>query len=247
MGAEYIELVFNGKISSSEVEKEIRNQANLDNEVNGHRDGYSGDWQTIHTKPKFYGEFNSSEEASNKMSDSLEKWGCGYAYVKISKRKNKDNLNKTTLKKIEAIEQKLLKLKDNLKMAAGSLDSLRIDGAGELSLPNSEFVKCKDCSSKINLKSYIKSDFNEFSERVKSFVKHHKRPCPEAYCPVCGNKFFLWKVNNSSSLKKKIEKTEDEILKINGECKLLLLQKDEILTKDGEFDFMTVIGAVASC
>ena len=47
MGSSGVDLVYDGDLSISQVKKEIKKQVKEDRAYNGHRDGYSGDWQTI--------------------------------------------------------------------------------------------------------------------------------------------------------------------------------------------------------
>lgn len=47
MGATDITMRLEGHPSMTEVRKAVREQAEQDSAENGHREGYSGDWQTI--------------------------------------------------------------------------------------------------------------------------------------------------------------------------------------------------------
>ena len=47
MGAIDIQLKFDGNLTKAEVEQKIRERREEDRDYNGHREGYSGDWQTI--------------------------------------------------------------------------------------------------------------------------------------------------------------------------------------------------------
>ena len=74
MGADQIYMQFNGIVSDTFIKRKIAQQAAYDNCENGHRDGYSGDWQCVHDFKRVPGFFNSLEEARQYLSENCKKW-----------------------------------------------------------------------------------------------------------------------------------------------------------------------------
>ena len=84
MGAEYIEYTIDKKMTQSEIDNWLKDQQIEDNDYNGHRDGYSGDTQTI-DKIKLHDQvYENLEDAEDYCLENSEKWYFGIAtYIKI--------------------------------------------------------------------------------------------------------------------------------------------------------------------
>lgn len=78
MGAEYIEMKLDGKLSRMEVESEVRSRAIEDRAENDSRSGYSGDWQTVN-RIEFRGQQPGYREAAEYIQKNAEKWSYGIA------------------------------------------------------------------------------------------------------------------------------------------------------------------------
>jgi len=92
MGAESISFELDGKLNFSEVKQAFKDQQNIDKDRNGHRDGYSGDFQTVNTvKDHSYKEvFENFTKAFDYCINVAEKW----EYVVAVKYKTKNGIVK---------------------------------------------------------------------------------------------------------------------------------------------------------
>lgn len=74
MGAHNIEMTVEGTKTKAEVMDAFHAQQAEDRDYNGHRGGYSGDFQTVHTV-KFYDKvFSDENEAQEFCLDHAKKW-----------------------------------------------------------------------------------------------------------------------------------------------------------------------------
>jgi hypothetical protein len=74
MGACDVTLTYPGDLSQDEVAKRIQAQKAADRDCNGHQEGYSGDWQTIHNidwAP--HKEFDTVNDACEYALDNCDK------------------------------------------------------------------------------------------------------------------------------------------------------------------------------
>lgn len=85
MGACYISMNLPGNFTKQQVLEAFRHRQAEDRAINGHRDGYSGDFQTVHTV-KFHDSepFEDAHAAYEYCLDHAEKW----EYVIAIKVKN---------------------------------------------------------------------------------------------------------------------------------------------------------------
>lgn len=147
MGADFISLEFDGKLSKEDIRKELDKQRERDSEYNGHQEGYSGDWQTIDNKSIIFTDikFNSYDDAHNYVADNCEKWS-GMA-VKYKEIKQSDVTKHPEYKKITKRQKQLEKL--GLKVTA--ITNKQVD-----KIHTKEFAKCVNCNSKVNIK-YVRT------------------------------------------------------------------------------------------
>lgn len=74
MGACSIEMIVKGDKTKEEVVKAFRERQDEDRANNGHNDGYSGDFQTVHNV-RFSGkEFENENDALDYCFANAEKW-----------------------------------------------------------------------------------------------------------------------------------------------------------------------------
>lgn len=132
MGADSIEFTINKKANSGEIERQFKLQQEQDRVYNGHREGYSGDFQTVnkivnHTHKIF----SSYYAAHDYCLEKAEKWvsvvAVYYYDVKIK-----------PLKKLEKIKQKVIEIRRQLS----ELKSKPVKLA--------KFVTCEGCQSKVS-------------------------------------------------------------------------------------------------
>lgn len=134
MGANNICLELNGKRTVKEVEEAFREQKKLDAEVNGHQDGYSGDFQTIsRVECHFEKVFANINVASEYCLEKSEKWDKAIAvhYVKYFKYSKKvASINK----KIDALNRKIIHTEQK------NIEKMK----------KKSHITCKKCKSRLN-------------------------------------------------------------------------------------------------
>lgn len=84
MGAEFISENREGHLKPDELGEELEQMQSRDNQVNGHRQGYSGDWQTVNSIKTGLlsttdGGFVSVHDALEFIQENAEKWEYGVA------------------------------------------------------------------------------------------------------------------------------------------------------------------------
>jgi len=85
MGAEYLEYTIDDELNQIDLDLWLRDQQIEDNDYNGHRDGYSGDTQTIDQIKLSDKIFNSMEELEDYCLENAQKWHYGIAgHIKIN-------------------------------------------------------------------------------------------------------------------------------------------------------------------
>ena len=90
MGASNIAFVIKSKLTESEVESAFQNQVLNDRVENGHRSGYSGDFQTVdRVVCRFHEVFSDRDQAENYCLDNAEKWSYVIAVHYLNKDKSK--------------------------------------------------------------------------------------------------------------------------------------------------------------
>lgn len=136
MGACDISFIIGKKATVSEVGDALQARRNEDREENGHREGYSGDFQTVTgVECHFNTVFTSHREAIDYCLSKAEKWGNAIAvyFVQVSIESSK------TQKKLE--EQIVQWKEEQVKLHRFQ------DKTG--------FVKCKHCGSRLNKKHMV--------------------------------------------------------------------------------------------
>lgn len=138
MGSANIGLRFKGQKTAAQINKLVNEQRKEDREYNGHREGYSGDWQTIHDIEDHTDKiFDSVSEADEYCLRNTEKGAALIVYYK-------------SIPKTEP--QYISKLKDKLTALRVELDKqprLILDG---IKSAKSKTIGCKTCSSSISRK-----------------------------------------------------------------------------------------------
>lgn len=89
MGADFISMGLNGIVSDVLVERTMKRRAADDNAENGHRDGYSGDWQCVSDFKRVHGTFKNREEALDYLQQKCEKWGPALVVQYLTNDKTK--------------------------------------------------------------------------------------------------------------------------------------------------------------
>lgn len=135
MGACNIDLDLDGKLTEREVRDAIARQRSNDEDENGDR-GYTGDWQTI-DRITFSGKtFSTYNEAYEHCSEKCPKWeGLAVRY----KACDKATLNTKAMEKLVAKKG----------VAWKKLQDAEKDAEIKAKSGKSEFVKCKECGSRI--------------------------------------------------------------------------------------------------
>ncbi len=133
MGADVVTMKFEGKATWAQITSKLAVQRKLDNEENGHRDGYSGDWQTISDrdiKDLRHKEFSSANEAYDWCQKNVEKWeGVVVTYKVIDRVEDTKPMQKLS-QRVRENGDKLRQLKTQpVKLA--------------------KFVTCECCGSKV--------------------------------------------------------------------------------------------------
>lgn len=88
MGASNIEFRIKGKATRKQIDQRFKEQREEDRDRNGHRDGYSGDFQTVRSVDyKYLSEpFENYDQATDHCLEFAEKWTTVVAvYFKNSK------------------------------------------------------------------------------------------------------------------------------------------------------------------
>lgn len=136
MGACDISFIIGKKATPNEILERFKAQREEDREVNGHQEGYSGDFQTIDGVDFHLDRvFSSHREAMDYCLSNAKKWDNAIAvyFVEISIEYSKTQKN---------LEEKLVKLKEEQVTLHRFQD-------------RSGFVKCKHCGSRLNKKHLI--------------------------------------------------------------------------------------------
>lgn len=138
MGACDISFSLDGKKTFSQVEQAFKDQQRQDASENGHRDGYSGDFQTVHkVEDHSYKTdiFSDRQEAMEYCLKNADKWTSVVA-VKYKKVGEIKDAKLTKLQKRFSDAQKARR-EAGEKVAKAILEA------------KSTLVGCKDCGSKI--------------------------------------------------------------------------------------------------
>jgi hypothetical protein len=140
MGGCTITLTAKGHLTNKEIVEMVDRQRIEDREYNGHQEGYSGDWQTVHDID-IRGDlvFNSYAEAEEWCNNNVEKWsGAAVKYKKQS----------------VLASAKLDKLEIKLKEEYQKLATLKEDIKTKFRSRKSKFVGCPECKSSLNLSKF---------------------------------------------------------------------------------------------
>lgn len=207
MGSGTVWLEFDGKLTEEQVRSEIQDKREENKDYNGHREGYSDDWQTIHHIEFYYRqEFQSHEEAFNYCADNAQK-GCAIAVVFLAQTKNVDDNKKLV---------KMNTLIDELNFAKNVLIDKKHVLINEIltdaKTAKSKTIGCKTCESSIN------------RSRLKSMG-----------CPVCSsdltsdtNKLKIQKLETKI---KDAEQEKQELILKYKEAKKQILEKENGFSK----------------
>jgi transcription initiation factor IIE alpha subunit len=136
MGASNIEFTMPGKASKDEIKKAFERQQESDRSCNGHREGYSGDFQTVH-KVDFHLDkvFLSYDEAHDYCLNKAEKWETVVAVYYSSA--------KVESKAIDKMNVQIAELQTKLRgLTATPLQRTK------------KFHTCGKCKSKVSLKHF---------------------------------------------------------------------------------------------
>jgi len=150
MGATDIYFAVDGKLSVSEVKKELEKRLARDRSYNGHQEGYSGDWQTI-GNIEYRGDlFESFDKAYDFCSSHCEKWeGVAVKFKDADEAKIKDN--KEYKKILEQLKESWEKVNDEKR----KVHSRIMDTEREFKQLKSKKVTCKKCESSLS-REYLK-------------------------------------------------------------------------------------------
>lgn len=76
MGASNIEFKIKGKATKTQIDQRFKEQVESDRDENGHRHGYSGDFQTVdRVDYKYLAEpFENYDEATDHCLETAKKW-----------------------------------------------------------------------------------------------------------------------------------------------------------------------------
>lgn len=134
MGAHDISFELNNKASKTEIEEAFKRQVDNDSEYNGHREGYSGDFQTVDKVDYTHlGQvFNSYSEAYDYCLKHARKWETVIAVYYVD----------APIVKSKLLDRAVTKLKQLHEALANThvLDK------------TNEFKTCKNCKSRIATK-----------------------------------------------------------------------------------------------
>lgn len=92
MGADQIYMQLNGIVSDKLVQRTMDLKARENREENGHRDGYSGDWQCVSIFKRVSGTFKNKEEAMEYLNENCEKWGPALVVQYLTNDKSKPTI-----------------------------------------------------------------------------------------------------------------------------------------------------------
>jgi hypothetical protein len=156
MGACDISFDIKGEVSFRTIVDKFKEQRDLDEQMNGHQDGYSGDFQTVgvvkdHTDKVF----SSRNEAMDYCLKTAEKWES----VVAVRYKNATCYKSKKLSKLGDKIDSLVKVKRDLERKG-----LKFEG----------FLTCSSCKSKVNtvhLRSHNCPVCRDGDFRPKSFIK----------------------------------------------------------------------------
>jgi len=200
MGAWSINFEVDGNKSFYEVLNVFKKKQGHDSSYNGHRDGYSGDFQTLDTVEdhSHKGVFNCQNKAHDYALNKSEKWSFAVAvkYKVIGETKKTTTL-KTIDKKLTASNVQLKKLNAKVDAWTKKLWVKRFPV-----MDKKKTFKCSNCKSTINLKFVEPTMFwSKFEERVYCYK-----------CPVCERGLILpAQLKRANQIKKEIEKVKDKI------------------------------------
>lgn len=142
MGAHNIEFTMPGTPSFIAIQKKFKEQQQDDHGYNGHREGYSGDFQTVReVKDHTNQTFDSYNQAHDYCMDKAEKW---VSVVAVRYR---------FLEKFEPTK-KLQDMKTKLDGLVFKLTDLN-----KIATVLPKFVSCECCSSKINSEHLSKGHY----------------------------------------------------------------------------------------
>lgn len=141
MGAHDISFTLDGNKSREDVLKEFRHQQDEGREENGHAQGYSGDFQTVH-KVEFHDKtFATAHEAMEYCLNNAEKFTNVIAVKYKIKAPIKKNAKYTRLIEKEIKLKKFLSIERD-QAYKGVLNEFKAK----------PFVTCKNCKSRMNTK-----------------------------------------------------------------------------------------------
>lgn len=142
MGAHNIDFQLDGKADFSKIEKTFKKIQKEERILNGHQEGYSGDFQTVHKVENHLNKiFDTYLEAYDYCLDKAEK--C-YTVVAVYYKKPSSKIPK-----------KIMKLKEKCEKAHENLNIILREVQQSFKKTKSKTISCSKCESKIN-RSYIK-------------------------------------------------------------------------------------------
>lgn len=141
MGACDISFQLDNKATQNQIEQAFKRRTEADAEENGHREGYSGDFQTVdRVDYKHLGKvFPSQSEAFEFCLNKAEKWTTVVAVYYYAGR----GLSKR-------IEAKLARISDKYKTLSTELDAVR--RAPLDAFKGKAFKTCPECKSRLAVK-----------------------------------------------------------------------------------------------
>jgi excinuclease UvrABC ATPase subunit len=145
MGACSIEFTLSGKKTRQQIERAFKKRKREDKDYNGHREGYSGDFQTVHEVKHHDKIFNSYNDAWDYCLDNAQKWDYVISTYYLDLDVSKDVKWKTLAQNVSRLE-----LKEDVKDLKQKLFS-------QMKNAKSVKVTCKGCTSSIN-RSYLKNE-----------------------------------------------------------------------------------------
>jgi undecaprenyl pyrophosphate synthase len=197
MGACNIDFQLTGKATKEQIDRAFKRQVKHDRDYNGHREGYSGDFQTIDEIKLHNKTFDSYKEAYDYCLENSEKWCYAVAvYVKDLKVHNDEKWKKlaTNVSKLE-LKEDVKELKQNLFSQLKSAKSVKIT--------------CKNCTSSLN-RSYLQSS-----------------NCPmckqSLFSPTAQNRIDKAVKNNANKLKKARQELKKYESRLASKAKIITL------------------------
>lgn len=140
MGACNIDFEIEGPATWSQIEKKFNDVREENQKYNGHQDGYSGDFQTVHkVKDHTHMVFNSHNEAYDYCLDKAQKWDFVVAV----------RYRDTSAAKPSAKLKKLQKQWRDLENSLRDLNS-QLTTKIEIKLKSQEFITCGNCKSRMD-------------------------------------------------------------------------------------------------